>query len=58
MGKKTYIVESPLRFNGRDYAPGKEVALEDEDAQPLLDTRPPVVKEKAGARKDEHKQAP
>jgi hypothetical protein len=45
MTKKAYIVESPLRHDGKDYAPGKKVDLEDDDAKQLIADK--VVKDPA-----------
>jgi hypothetical protein len=36
MAKKTYEVVSPLDHNGKRYAVGKTVDLEDDEAAPLL----------------------
>ena len=34
--KKTYIVHSPLRHDGKSYQPGEKVSLTEEDAETLL----------------------
>lgn len=36
MTKKTYQVASPIRYDGKDYAAGDQVDLEDKDASDLL----------------------
>jgi hypothetical protein len=36
MARKVYEVISPLRHNGKDYAPGKRVELEDDEAASLV----------------------
>lgn len=36
MAKKAYVVQSPIKFDGKEYAVGDSIDLEDKDAKDLL----------------------
>lgn len=40
---KKYTVESPLKLDGQDIEIGATIDLSDEQANPLLETKPPVI---------------
>lgn len=39
MAKKTYTVLTPVSHDNKDYAPGKSIDLDDDQAAPLLECK-------------------